>query len=71
MIGQLEFMGSRLDGMMIWLLGFYPPTQKTTPACRNTWKKRFGKGRHFSVQARVLPVDKCVSLGWIIHAPQY
>jgi hypothetical protein len=27
----------------------------TTPACRNTSTKRFGKGRHFGVQARACP----------------
>ena len=49
----------------------YPPTQKTTPACRNTWTKRFGKGRHFGVQARALPVDECVNCARIIYELKY
>ena len=32
----------------------YPPTQKTTPTCRNAC---LPTGRHFEVQARALPVD--------------
>jgi hypothetical protein len=32
-------------------MNIYPPTQKTTPACRNAG--------HFGVQARPMAVDEC------------
>jgi len=48
-----------LVGKAFFLKSFYPPTQKTTPVCRNydlpdAWME------HFGVQARALPVDECV-----------
>jgi hypothetical protein len=49
---------------------FYPPTQKTAPACRNSYLPDALMG-HFGVLARAVPVDECGLRGSMIHLPKY
>ena len=53
---------------LFYLFDFYPPTQKTTPACQNSGLPD-ALIDHFGVQARALPVNECGLRSQVVAVP--